>query len=100
MATHYPKSTVCQALGVAYSSLYYKPGRGELPELKSAIGEVCAGFPRYGYRRVTAELHRRRWQVNRKRVARSMIEMGLQAKTVVRKRLTTDSRTRFRDIRT
>lgn len=95
MATHYPKTAVCQALGIVRSSLYYKPGRSELPGLKSAIGEVCADFPRYGYRRVTAELHRRRWQVNRKRVARLMAEMGLQAKKVVRKRRTTNSQHPF-----
>jgi len=95
MATHYPKTAVCQALGIARSSLYYKPGRCELPGLKSAISEVCAGFPRYGYRRVTAELHRRCWPVNRKRVARLMTEMGLQAKKVVRKRRTTNSQHPF-----
>ena len=95
MATPYPKTAVCQALGVQRSSWYYKPGRSELPGLKSAIGEVCAGFPRYGYRRVTAELHRRRWLVNRKRVARLMAEMGLQAKKVVRKRRTTHSQHPF-----
>jgi transposase InsO family protein len=91
MAEYYPKTAVCQALSLGRSSLYYKPGRYELPELKSAIGEVCASFPRYGYRRVTAELHRRHWRVNRKRVARLMMEMGLQAKKVERKRRTTDS---------
>jgi putative transposase len=95
MARHYPKTAVCQALGVQRSSLYYKPSRCEMPGLTGAIGEVCADFPRYGYRRVTAELHRRRWQVNRKRVARLMAEMGLQAKKVVRKRRTTNSQHPF-----
>lgn len=95
MAEQYPKAAVCQALGVKRSSLYYQPRRGETPALKSAIQDVCAGFPCYGYRRVTAELHRRRWRVNRKRIARLMAEMGLQAKKVVRKRRTTDSQHSF-----
>lgn len=91
MAAQYPKTAVCRALNVKRSSLYYQPRPGEIPALKSAIHDVCACFPCYGYRRVTAELHRRHWPVNRKRVARLMQEMGLQAKTVARKRRTTDS---------
>ena len=86
---------MCQALNVKRSSLYYRPRRGETPAFKSAIQDVCACFPCYGYRRVTAELHRRNWHVNRKRVAHLMAEMGLQAKKVVRKRRTTDSQHSF-----
>jgi putative transposase len=95
MAEQYSKTAVCQVLGVQRSSLYYQSRRGEAPALKSAISEVCARFPCYGYRRVTAELHRRRWWVNRKRVARLMVDMGLQAKKVVRKRRTTNSQHPF-----
>lgn len=91
MAEQYSKTAVCQALNIQRSSLYYQPGRGEAPALQSAISDVCACFPCYGYRRVTAELHRRSWHVSRKRVARLMAEMGLQAKKVVHKRRTTDS---------
>ena len=58
--------------------------------------EICAEFPCYGYRRVTAELRRRGWQVNRKRAARMMKTLGLQAKKVVRKRRTTNSEHSFR----
>lgn len=57
--------------------------------------EICAKFPCYGYRRVTAELRRRGWQINRKRTARMMKIMGLQAKRVVRKRRTTNSEHSF-----
>lgn len=91
MAEQYPKTVVCQVLQVARSSHYYRPQTPDEIALKDAISEVCARYPRYGYRRVTAELHRRRWLVNRKRVARLMTEMGLQAKKVVRKRRTTNS---------
>jgi len=95
MAEQYPRAVVCRALQVARSSHYYQsraPGEGAL---KAAMSEVCARYPRYGYRRVTAELHRRGWRVNRKHVARLMAEMGLQAKKVVRKRRTTNSQHPF-----
>jgi putative transposase len=95
MAEQYPKTVVCRVLQVARSSHYYEPQTPDEGALKKAISEVCARFPRYGYRRVTAELHRRRWFVNRKRVARLMAEMGLQAKKVVRKRHTTNSQHPF-----
>jgi transposase InsO family protein len=95
MAEQFPKTAVCQVLGVMRSSLYYKSHKVEASALKSALGEVCARFPCYGYRRVTAELHRRHWPVNRKRVARLMADMGLQAKKVVRKRRTTNSQHPF-----
>ena len=95
MAEQYPKVVVCRVLRVARSSHYYKPQAPDESSLKNAISEVCARYPRYGYRRVTAELHRRRWLVNRKHVVRLMVEMGLQAKKVVRKRRTTNSQHLF-----
>jgi len=95
MAEQYPKNVVCDVLGVARSSLYYERQTTDESGLKSAVSEVCTRFPGYGYRRVTAELHRRRWRVNRKRVARLMAEMGLQAKKVMRKRRTTNSQHPF-----
>jgi transposase InsO family protein len=95
MAKEYSKVAVCQALGVPRSSLYYRPQRENASEFRRAISDVCAEFPCYGYRRVTAELGRRAWHVNRKRVARWMAQMGLQAKKVVRKRRTTDSQHPF-----
>jgi transposase InsO family protein len=95
MAEQYPKTVVCRVLQVARSSHYYEPQAPDESALKNAISEVCARYPRYGYRRVTAELHRRRWLVNRKRVSHLMAEMGLQAKKVVRKRRTTNSQHPF-----
>lgn len=91
MAEQYPKALVCKVLGVARSSHYYEPVGVDESALKEAIRQVCERFPCYGYRRVTAELWRRGWIVNRKRVARLLKSMGLQAKKVVRKRRTTNS---------
>lgn len=95
MAKEYPKVAVCQALGVQRSSLYYRSQRDTDPEIRQVISDICAEFPRYGYRRVTAELRRRAWRVNRKRVAHWMAKLGLQAKKVVRKRRTTNSQHAF-----
>ena len=95
MSEQYPKAVVCRVLRVARSSLYHQSGLVWNEELDSAMKEICAQFPCYGYRRVTAELKRRGWPVNRKRVARMMKIMGLQAKKVVRKRRTTNSEHSF-----
>jgi transposase InsO family protein len=95
MAEHYPKTVVCHALGVARSSHYHRPTPAQDSELRTALSQVCEDFPCYGYRRVTAELRRRGWQVNRKRAARLMKSMNLQTKKAVRKRRTTNSEHSF-----
>ena len=95
MAEQYPKAVVCRVLGVARSSHYHQPEPVCDTELRTAIDEVCAEFPCYGYRRVTAELRRRGWRVNRKRAARLMKALHLQAKQAVRKRRTTNSEHAF-----
>jgi putative transposase len=61
MAERYPKALVCRVLNVARSSHYHRPKPVPDQELRTAIREVCEEFPCYGYRRVTAELRRRRW---------------------------------------
>lgn len=92
MGKEYPKATVCHVLGTSRSSQYYEPKAVDESELEADIHKVCAQFPRYGYRRVTAELKRRDWQVNRKRIARLMAKLDLQAqKPAPRKCRTTDS---------
>jgi len=92
LVEQFPKAVVCQTLHVARSSHYYAPVVEDESLLETAIQKVCEQFPRYGYRRVTAELKRQAWQVNRKRIARLMAKMGLQGKRpVLRKRKTTDS---------
>ena len=63
---------MCQMLGVSRSWLYEKPASGASVEqgtaLRDAIEKLCLEFPGYGYRRVTAQLHRDGWAVNHKRV--------------------------------
>ena len=51
----------------------------------------CAEYPRYGYRRVTAQLRRDGVAVNHKRVMRIMREQGLSVRPRRRYMVTTDS---------
>lgn len=91
MVEDYPKQTVSKVLGVPRSTLYYRPQKPDDEALKVAMREVAGQFPTYGYRRVAAELGRRDWQANRKRVARLMDELGLKAKIKRKTRRTTNS---------
>ena len=73
----HPEASVrwlCQMFGVN-RSWYVHPSRAapaasleEDTSLRDAIERLCLDFPGYGYRRVTAQLHRDGWGVNHKRV--------------------------------
>jgi len=87
----YPVTMVCNMLGCARSSYYYRVGQPNEQEVKAAIQTVAGEWPTYGYRRVTAQLRREGWTVNRKRVGRLMRSMGLQLKATRKTQKTTDS---------
>jgi len=75
------------------SSYYYKP-REKKPDdssLWDRVEELAEEFPRYGYRRITAQLHREGISVNHKKVLRMMHERGLLCKPRHRWVRTTDS---------
>ena len=73
----------CSVVGLSRSSYYYEPETDEYERrLISDIQAIKDEHPRYGYRRVTAELQRCGWTVNRKRIQRLMRLLGLK---VVRK---------------
>lgn len=73
----FPTRLVCWALDLAASSFYYHSTIVEDVRLRDAMEQIALEFPRYGYRRMTAELHRREWPVNHKRVLRLMRENHL-----------------------
>jgi transposase InsO family protein len=75
------------------SSYYYKPKKKEPDDLSllKRIEELAEEFSRYGYRRITAQLHREGFQVNHKKVLRLMRERGLLCKLRRRGVRTTDS---------
>jgi len=70
-------SQSCQALEVSRSGYY--------------IQEIALEFTGYGYRRMTAELQNRGFEVNRKRVLRLMRQDSLLCKKKRFKPITTDS---------
>ena len=71
----------CQLLGVNRSNLYYRPV-GESQEnlmLMRLIDEEYTRHPFLGSRRLVLWLREQGWEVNRKRVARLMEKMGMEA---------------------
>lgn len=86
---------LCRMFSVSRSWYYEKPSpqqkaRKDL-DLRDAIERIVLEFPGYGYRRVTAELHRRGWAVNHKRVLRIMRQEALLCQLKRHFRPTTDS---------
>ena len=91
LSSDYPATFLCSLLGCAKSSYYYQAKQRDETEDKAAIEAVAAVWPTYGYRRVTEQLRRQEWVINKKRVQRLMREMGLQVKTKRKARKTTNS---------
>jgi transposase InsO family protein len=87
----YAVLVVCAVLDYPRSTYYHTPWPAADEELRTAIQDVVGQWPRYGYRRVTAELQRQHWAVNPKRVRRLMGLMSLQRKPKAKKRRTTNS---------
>lgn len=95
---HIGLTKACQALGVSRSGyddwstrVYEEANSLLLKEIQD-----IALMPRYGYRRVTAELRRRRFQVNHKKVSRIMRELRLTIKKRAFKPQTTNSNHAFK----
>jgi putative transposase len=91
LAKDYSVNLLCNLLGCSRSSYYYQPKQRDETEDRTAIESVAAEWPTYGYRRVTKQLHRQEWDINKKRVQRLMQEMGLQVKSKRKARKTTNS---------
>ena len=86
--------------GVSRASYYQfdpeaVPAVGDV-ELRDRIQRIALQFPAYGRPRITAELKRRGWQVNHKRVGRIMREDNLLCLRKRKFHVTTDSRHSFR----
>lgn len=80
-------------MGLARST-YYDELKGQAIEegqLMTQVTEICAEFPRYGYRRITAQLREDGIIVNHKKVMRLMKEHGLAVQPRRRYVVTTDS---------
>jgi putative transposase len=74
------------------SSYYHAPAESEADAaLAARIEQIAEEHEKYGYRRMTAQLHREGISVNHKKVSRIMREKGLKAKQPRRYVKTTDS---------
>jgi putative transposase len=84
IAPEHPRLSItrqCALVSLSRSS-YYEPGTGEPAEnleLMRLIDEQFLETPWYGSRQMTRHLRRQGHEVNRKRVRRLMVRMGLQA---------------------
>ena len=81
MRTHLAVQTMCESAAVSRAGFYRfrnqpKPARPDAG-LRDEIQRIALEWPRYGTRRITAELRQRDWKVNRKRVRRLMREDNL-----------------------
>jgi putative transposase len=78
---------------LARSTYYYRSRHQSAASnaLEQRIALLCAEFPRYGYRRITAQLRIEGIKINHKAVARVMRERELQVRPLRRFVLTTDS---------
>ena len=96
LASAYPIRVLCRWLAVPRSSVYYA-ARPPIDDamLKTALLDVAAEWPTFGYRRLTAMMQRLGWPVNGKRVRRWMDELNLCGAPPKRTCRTTDSRHGF-----
>lgn len=90
---------LCQVVGLSRAGYYrfrrYHESKPAAMTLRNQIQHIALRWPAYGYRRVHAELMRRGWNVNHKRILRLMRVDNLLC---VRRRkfiFTTDSRHGF-----
>jgi transposase InsO family protein len=76
-----PRTQVSQLLGIGRATLYrhlHAPSPAEREVVvRDRIQQIALEMPRYGYRRITAQLHREHVYVNHKRVLRLMREDNL-----------------------
>ncbi len=86
---------MCELAGVNRAGLYrFRPEpSGPDPDmtLRDAIQRIALEFPSYGWRRMTAELQRKGWAVNHKRVYRRMRKDNLLCLRKRKFMVTTDS---------
>jgi len=78
------------------SSAYYaSSSTKDPPDLLNKIEQIASAYPRYGYRRITAQLQRQGISVNHKRVLRMMKAADLLCRPLKGFVVTTDSKHRF-----
>lgn len=70
----------CKVLGIWRSNVYYESSQNKNESiLANEIRDLWLDMPAYGYRRITAELQKRGYDINHKHVLRLMRSMHIQA---------------------
>ena len=91
-----PLSAICETLALSRATYYRQQAQAEGAnpdvELRDYPQRLALEWPQYGYRRLTAELHRQGVVANHKRVLRLMREDNLLCLRKRRFFSTTDSR--------
>jgi len=87
----------CRLMGINRSTYYYqvknnKEQKQQKVLLKEKIQQIAYEHPYYGYRRITAQLHRENIKVNHKRVLKMMRHLGIQTRIKRRYTTTTNSK--------
>ena len=96
LAESYPVQVICRVWEIPRSTYYYRSQASDEHELRAALQELAGRWPRYGSRRLAAQLQREGFQVNRKHIQRLMRELGVQGHyTSAKKRRTTNSEHNF-----
>ena len=91
LKANYPVEHACAVLDCPRSSYYYAPSGRDDTALVEAIEQLLLRRPFFGYRRITAQLHREGRPVNTKVVRRILKALGLQRKVGQVRIRTTDS---------
>lgn len=86
----FPVSRLLQLAEIPRSTYYYHAKKADQPDryenVKQEIRNICEeNKGRYGYRRVTMELHRRNYHINHKKVLKLMGELGLLSRVRMKK---------------
>jgi len=86
-----PIRKACSSLNLSKSTYYYNPKSHNTNDslIMKAIQHIALEYPKYGYRRITAELHRRGKLINHKKVLKIMHEENLLCKPKKKFRITT-----------
>lgn len=88
-----PITRACELVAISRAGYYRRLRRAPRndPALQDEIERIVLACPGYGYRRITAELHRRGWRVNHKPVLRIMREESWLCRVLRRRPRTTQS---------
>lgn len=95
LSSTYSVARICQTLGVAKSSFYYRAAEPADADLRAALLRLAEEWPCYGRPRLTQMLKRAGFAVGQRRVAGLMHELGLLGKRAARKPRTTNSQHSF-----